>query len=619
MKKYLAFIIFIFIGYNSTAQETISITGPTSVEVGIPYNYNLTFNPLTPLPTNYNGVQANSVIITEWIISTQTNGGGTTPQTTGYIGSSSNPTSYYYDGTYNNSSNINRTIQWGDSTFLRSDKITVKVSGIYRNSNTGQNIAYFNYVTAELNISTVERILEPIIAGPSLIGSCGVQTNSTYSISNQTYANRYEWSVTGGASIIGSNSGTSITVSPPPSPLTGTHDVICTVKRSSGNPFYTRTSSKNVTRPFSSNAAISGPTNLCTGTANYTISNIVAGQTVAWSLSNPAISSLTNLTSTGATVSFMSIAAQTLTATITNQCGQISIKTFVINTGATTFTSAAVLSGSTSFCTGSNLYTISGVLAGQTVSWGLSDNSIANLSGSTNTQTTVNFTGSGAQTLTATITNSCGQTSIKTIQIYGGVPTFSSFTCGSGAPFCSGSVCICDGCLPSLDLTSLVTANMNGQTTTERNLASNWQWQKLNNNIVITTNTGNKTYIAANLLGATGFQVRAKNACGWSQWFTLNFDVVSCARLASPASNLYTISPNPARSIVNIELKDKAHTPENDYLLSGELFNLKGVSKSKIEIKDHKATFSVIGLPKGIYILKIYLNNKVETHQIAVE
>ncbi|EOG6908102.1 T9SS type A sorting domain-containing protein [Flavobacterium psychrophilum] len=36
-------------------------------------------------------------------------------------------------------------------------------------------------------------------------------------------------------------------------------------------------------------------------------------------------------------------------------------------------------------------------------------------------------------------------------------------------------------------------------------------------------------------------------------------------------------------------------------------------------MSNNKATFSVRGLNKGIYVLKIHINDKVESHQIAVE
>ncbi|QBN20185.1 T9SS type A sorting domain-containing protein [Flavobacterium nackdongense] len=42
-------------------------------------------------------------------------------------------------------------------------------------------------------------------------------------------------------------------------------------------------------------------------------------------------------------------------------------------------------------------------------------------------------------------------------------------------------------------------------------------------------------------------------------------------------------------------------------------------SKSKVKIIDNKATLSVGGLSKGIYVLKIFINDQTESHQIIVE
>lgn len=246
MRIYLSLLIFISFSYNIKAQQSVSIQGPTNVEVGFTYNYTFTFNPV--YPQGPDGTQANQYIITEWIVSTGTNGGGTSQATMGYINSINNPTSYFYNGTYNNVNPITIPIQWGDSTFLRSDTVTIKVSGIYRNSNTGSNIGYFNYVTKDLPINTVQRIITPNISEPSIIGNCGDQTTSTYTISNQTYADKYAWSVTGGASIMGLSTGSSITVIPPSTPLSGNHQVICTVTRAGGNPLYSKTGILNVAR-----------------------------------------------------------------------------------------------------------------------------------------------------------------------------------------------------------------------------------------------------------------------------------------------------------------------------------------------------------------------------------
>jgi len=89
-------------------------------------------------------------------------------------------------------------------------------------------------------------------------------------------------------------------------------------------------------------------------------------------------------------------------------------------------------------------------------------------------------------------------------------------------------------------------------------------------------------------------------------------------RLSSTAEQ-FTVFPNPADDIVTIELKDSEKQFEKDVTISGELFDMMGQSKSKIKISDNKATFSVKGLKKGIYVLKILINDQVENHRIAVE
>ena len=103
------------------------------------------------------------------------------------------------------------------------------------------------------------------------------------------------------------------------------------------------------------------------------------------------------------------------------------------------------------------------------------------------------------------------------------------------------------------------------------------------------------------------------NACG-STTFKYDCDFGKMAN-----NNIFKAYPNPSNDIVNIEIKDANNIPEKDAPVSGELFDMMGQSKSKVEINNNKAIFSVRGLNKGIYVLKIYINNQVESHQIAVE
>jgi Secretion system C-terminal sorting domain len=98
----------------------------------------------------------------------------------------------------------------------------------------------------------------------------------------------------------------------------------------------------------------------------------------------------------------------------------------------------------------------------------------------------------------------------------------------------------------------------------------------------------------------------------------LNNDQEEINKITSPKS-IYKVYPNPSKDIVNIDLREENNLPEKGTTISGELFDMMGQSKSKVNIKDNKAVFSVLGLPRGIYVLKIYINDQIESHQIAVE
>ncbi len=174
---------------------------------------------------------------------------------------------------------------------------------------------------------------------------------------------------------------------------------------------------------FISAATVTGTTNICSGTATYAISGVLAGQTVSWSLSNASGATLSSQSGTQTNVTFNSNGAQTLTATITNACGQTVTKPFVINTGTATFTSAATISGSNLICPrGNNVYTISGVATGNTVTWSSSNTAFATVNSPTQSQVTLHGVANGLVTLTATLTNACGQTATIPFTITVGSP-----------------------------------------------------------------------------------------------------------------------------------------------------------------------------------------------------
>jgi hypothetical protein len=314
MKKALFLCFGLVITNFLVAQQSVSINGPTSVEVGVPYNYTFQFNP--QYPTNAAGVIADSYIITEWIVSTGTN--GSNAGIPGYIGIPSNQSSYYNDGTYNNSNPKTIPIQWGNGSYLSDDVITVKVSGIYKKSSTGADIAYFNYQPQATKPVTVQRLVAPIISGPSTVLSCN-QTDQTYAFTNSTNSNQSLWTATGGAIIVGST-GTSVTVKPP---LSGVFSVDCTVKRSGANTNYGATGSKTVTRSlFTTSAVISGNETICTN-GTYTVTGLEAGLSIlSWSATNASVATLSGTSGTSTTLTKVAQGTVTLIATLLNSCNE---------------------------------------------------------------------------------------------------------------------------------------------------------------------------------------------------------------------------------------------------------------------------------------------------------
>jgi hypothetical protein len=285
MKKLFYLFTFLFTNFlMAQAQHSVSINGPSTVEVGVPNNYSFTFNSLPPPP-------GNSYIITSWVVLTGINSNST--NIPGYINTPSNQSSYYNDSTYNGSNPISIPIQWGDGTNFSgsNDVLTVKVSGIYINSSTGENTGYFNFVTKTQNIN-IQKIKVPIITGVNSVLNCSRPT-STYSVNNvnATNANKFEWSVTNGAQIMGSNTGTSISVKAPSS---GNYSIICKAKRTSANQNYFKETTFFVTRnvrDFSLNTIPNVIDYICktTGTRLYVI-NDPEITSVDWTCSNCIVS-----------------------------------------------------------------------------------------------------------------------------------------------------------------------------------------------------------------------------------------------------------------------------------------------------------------------------------------
>ena len=500
MKKIL-FLILNIISINSYSQSTVTITGPSSVEVGIPNNFSFKFEP--QYITNNNGVTPDNFVITEWVVTTATNGSNTIVP--GYIATPSNQGNYYNNSTYNGPGMFTIPIQWGDggNFTVNNDLVTVKVSGWYKKNSTNENLGYFNYVTAEQNVS-IQRMNKPIINGSSPITSYN-QDNKTYTIANSTNASNFLWSVNNGGTIVGAGNGTSVVIKPP---LCGTFTVACEVKRSSSNSNYVLQGSKVVTRdPFLTTAEITGNANICpSSSGSYTVSNL-GTNTVNWSLSDASLASLSATSGTNVTVNAITEGAVVLTATIINACNQTATKTFAINIGAAKLNNNKIQGGYDNVPVGSqSVLTVEAAIGATSYQWSIVPINSSCISSSGSTTGTLPYlvnngyysrvarwgTCTGLYRVRCYASNSCGVKyySDKVVRVFNS----SNNPCPSGAKIVHQSVKGDDGSVNIIDEPDLPPCN-NSEVELKQaeNVKQNTSLENLNFTVYPNPSNGNFT------------------------------------------------------------------------------------------------------------------------------
>lgn len=250
---------------------------------------------------------------------------------------------------------------------------------------------------------------------------------------------------------------------------------------------------------------------------------------------------------------------------------------------------ANLLTGPDLICNANAVYSFADICKiPSAVTWSVSDN--LQINSQTSTSITVSNLTDGAGNITATFQN--GQTVTKNIWV--GAPSFTfEYNYFEHQPVKSTLCAVSD--VPNFTLAQQGVTNV-VYTTSNNALISNW---------------GGPYCIRGNNVFCV--KATATNACG-STTFTYDCDFFRTVN-----NTIFKIYPNPSNDIVTIEIRDSNNIPEKGATISGELFDMMGQSKAKVEIVNNKATFSVRGLNKGIYVLKIVINNQVETHQVGVE
>lgn len=307
MKKIL-FLCFSVL-FTNFIWSQVTVSAPSSVEVGLNSTFGFTFLPSTDIPAG-----SSSYKLTSWFI----NCGSSNMNNSGYGSYSNNSESLYTYG-IGQSQNIIFPIKWEDnSNSLTADiSITTNVTyyGVDGNGNTFQTGSRIHPNTYTVNIN---RIFIPTITNTTF-AACST-ANVKICATNYATANQFNWVITGGT--ITSGQGTScVNVTPT---LTGSLTASCTAKRSAGLSSYTRTATKTINHtPFTSSATITGNAFFCTS-SNYSINGLLPNQTVQWSLSKPPL--FGTLSSTTGSSTIVTAGPKkgeiTLIAKILNSCGE---------------------------------------------------------------------------------------------------------------------------------------------------------------------------------------------------------------------------------------------------------------------------------------------------------
>ncbi|MBP0904747.1 T9SS type A sorting domain-containing protein [Mariniflexile gromovii] len=271
------------------------------------------------------------------------------------------------------------------------------------------------------------------------------------------------------------------------------------------------------------------------------------------------------------------------------------------------------ISGASTLCSGSTNYNFGteNVLTGQTVTWSLSNSTVATLSNASNTGVTLSLIGYGGVALTATITNGCGQSYSKTKNLFAGAPSAIAVARGTAqSEYC--------------DIKYHYVPFIINQGTS---LNFTYLYPNVSYSLISNGN-GEYTYTFAFPKAYSGYfnmYAVVTNSCGSSNYESEgDFYIQSCSEIQSMASSnksnldtIFKIYPNPSNDVVYLDLVDANNVPEKNTEISASLYDMLGFEKEKVKIKDNKAVIDVSALPSGLYVLRITINGETETHLIS--
>lgn len=147
--------------------------------------------------------------------------------------------------------------------------------------------------------------------------------------------------------------------------------------------------------------------------------------------------------------------------------------------------------------------------------------------------------------------------------------------------------------------------------------ALDWEWRKISGNFSLLNISNNQATIYSNQPTNGIFDVRVKDACGWSQRTMIILNINDCS------NHTYTVYPNPATDILNITSSNTQSnytihsTNHQTDTTSSTLYDFNGNPIKSIS--PATGVMSLEGLNPGRYILIVYFENETESHHIIIE
>ena len=199
--------------------------------------------------------------------------------------------------------------------------------------------------------------------------------------------------------------------------------------------------------------------------------------------------------------------------------------------------------GAETICTTENYSLPTGAT---TYNWTITEGAdLVTLSGNGSPNITLTSSGNGTGYITMQVICGDMRCGYKTLtkKVYTGLPAFNKFTYGcANRSLCFTAYANYSFTSPTiLNTKNKVIANFFGLTATEAANSANWQWQEaLGNNLLFINNASSKNSldlcpIAA---GTTTLQVKAKNACGWSEWVDIPITIVELPSVINRQSQI---------------------------------------------------------------------------------